>query len=258
MSLDEVEQALQSLAGWSRVVGCMGGEPTIHPQFEEICKLYQKYFPRPQCGLWTSGGPGFEKNRLLIHHTFGVMLYNDHSEVGKHHPWLIAIEEVIDDERLRDEFISNCWCQRLWSPSINPKGAFFCEIAAVIDLLFDGPGGYSVDATIPWWNRDVCAFNDQVLRYCKTCGMAIPFANVGNNSLVDYVSKKNADRLVKVDSPWRDKLEIVSEKLTIEDIEANLKDYAPWEYLGESGVRDKHGKVRAGYAKRRSHQVLSA
>lgn len=187
-----------------------------------------------------------------------MRLYNDHSEVGKHQPWMIAIEETVEDERLRDELIQACWVQRFWSPSINPKGAFFCEIAAVIDLLFDGPGGFEV---VPnWWNKDVPDFQQQVSTYCGRCGMALPYATVPNDSAVEYVSGKVAALLLgdNVRSPFSDRLKVVSETLTIDDIKANLKDYAPWEYLGEDGVRDKHGKMGTGYAAKREHQVLSS
>lgn len=258
MSLEEIDRALESLKGWPKVVGCMGGEPTIHPQFEEVCLLYQKHFPRHQCGLWTSGGPAFEKHRKVISETFGKMLYNDHSEVGKHQPFLLAIEETVDDERLRNELIEKCWVQRLWSPSINTKGAFFCEIAAVIDLLFDGPGGYCLnDAGDAWWRKTPAEFHDQVDRYCRQCGMAIPFKDIPNDISDEYVSSKNRERLLKVNSPWADKLKVVESKLSLDDIKANLKDYAPWEYLGESGTRDKKGKVKPGYAKKRDHTPIS-
>ena len=256
MPLDDIENALKSLEGWRKVVGCMGGEPTIHPQFEEICHLYSRYFPRKQCGLWTSGGPKFEQHRFLIHKTFGVLLYNDHSEVGKHHPWAIAINEVVDDEQLRETLIDNCWIQKLWSPSINPNGAFFCEIAAVFDSLFGIGGGYKVERD--WWQRDVDQFRDQRDLYCGLCSMALPYRNIPNDYPSDVVSSGNASRFKAINSPWKDRLHIIDEKLTLEDIKGNLKDYAPWEYLGKKGIRDKHGRRKGGYAKKRHHSPLSA
>ena len=40
--------------------------------------------------------------------------------------------------------IDNCWIQSQWSASITPKGGFFCEVAASLDYLFEGPGGYEI------------------------------------------------------------------------------------------------------------------
>lgn len=254
MPLEEIERALQSLKGWPRVVGCMGGEPTIHPEFEQICALYNDYFPRHQCGLWTSGGRQFERFRELIKRTFRVVLYNDHSEIGKHHPWMIACDECIPDDVLREELIDNCWIQKFWSPSINPKGAFFCEIAAVFDLLFNLDGGYPVAPG--WWKKEVKDFRDQRERYCDLCSMCVPLPNVPNDHQYEYVSHGNAVRLMEAKSPWADSLDIVTDVFNRDDILTNL-DERPWEYLGERGVRDKKGRVITGYAKERQHSPLS-
>lgn len=259
MAVSEVEKALQSLEGWTKGVGCMGGEPTMHPEFIEICKLYQKYVGRFRSGLWTSGGPEYKKYEKLIHETFRMVLYNDHSEVGKHQPLMIASEECVPDEKLRNELIDNCWLQKLWSPAINVKGAFFCEVAAVFDLLFDGPGGYPVEGE--WWKRGVGDFQDQRDRYCRYCSIAVPLQSVPNDLGYDYVSPGNLRRLRKAGSPWvkKGKAKLVNKEFTRKDIEKILatEPYAPWEYLGENEVRDKNGKVKGGYTKRREHKVLS-
>ena len=256
MSLDDIDRALRSMRGWPRVIGCMGGEPTIHPEFEAICHLYAKYFPRERCGLWTSGGAQFEKHKDLIIKTFACLLYNDHSEVGQHQPWLIGIDEVVPDEKLRNELIDNCWIQKLWSPSINPKGAFFCEIAAVMSLMFDVGEGYAVEPG--WWRRDVPGFRDQRDMYCGMCSMALPFGKVMNDEQDEYVSKKNRKRLEKIKSPWVKHLKVIDKTITRADIEAKLTNYKPWDYLGPTKLRDKTGFIKAGYAAKREHSPLSA
>lgn len=259
MSLGEVEMALQSLEGWPKGVGCMGGEPTMHPEFEDICRLYQKHVGRARSGLWTSGGPQYDKYEKLIGETFRMVLYNDHSEVGKHQPLMIASEECVPDEKLRNELIDNCWLQKLWSPAINTKGAFFCEVAAVFDLLFEGPGGYEVEKG--WWKKRVCDFRDQRDRYCRYCSIPVPLREVPNDAGKDYVSPANAERLLRAGSPWakRGKIELIERQFDREDIELfiSTSKYAPWEYLGESETRDKKGRMKGGYTKRREHTVLS-
>lgn len=259
MSLEEVKRALVSLEGFPGKIGCMGGEPTLHPDFDTICYLYQKHFPRYKCGLWTSGGKKFEEHKNLIRETFGTLLYNDHSETGKHQPWMIAIEECVEDEETRRDLIDRCWVQDKWSPAINPKGAFFCEFAAVFDLLFDGPGGYPVQPG--WWKKIPEDFQDQVDRYCKLCSAPLPFPQVKNNSEIEYVSPGNASRLMKIESPWaiKGKLGIVSEIYSREDLIRAItqRGYSPWEYLGDKGTRDKNGVIVSGYAKKRDHQALS-
>lgn len=259
MELDYVEKALQSLSDWPKGVGCMGGEPTLHPDFESICNLYRKYVPRHKAGLWTSGGPKFKRYENLIRDTFGILLYNDHSEVGKHQPLMVAIEECVPDKDLREELLDNCWLQKLWSPAITPKGAFFCECAAVFDFLFDGPGGYPLDNG--WWKKNPSDFQDQREKYCRYCSISVPFPTVATDCEVDYVSAKNLKRLREAGSPWinKGKVVVVDDEFTRKDIEKTLSafEYAPWEYLGEKGIRSKNDKVGRGYARKRKHSPLS-
>lgn len=45
MDLDTVVKAIESLEGYRGHIGLMGGEPTLHPQFVDICKIYQEMIP---------------------------------------------------------------------------------------------------------------------------------------------------------------------------------------------------------------------
>lgn len=259
MELEQVEKGLQSLKMWPKGVGCMGGEPTLHPKFEQICNLYKKYVPRKRAGLWSSGGPRYKFYETLIKETFGILLYNDHSEVGKHQPLMVGSEECVPDKTLREKLIDSCWLQKYWSPAITPKGAFFCEVAAVFDFLFDGPGGYEL--TNLWWLKNPDGFVDQRDRYCGFCSIPVPFPPLPNNLQYDYVSPGNAGRLRLAGSPWAKsgRMKIIDERFDEETIKTVLNEYryAPWEYLGENKVRDEDGVIGTGYAKERDHRPLS-
>ncbi len=216
--LEFVEKALQSLEGWRRGVGCMGGEPTMHPQFVEICGLYRKYFPKSQRGLFTAGGKFYEKHKALIDDTFGIILYNNHTTIGVHQPILCASEDLIKDETLRNELIDKCWLQTLWSPSITPKGAFFCEVAGTIDNLFAGPGGFPVEPG--WWKRSIPECRGQRDEFCRSCSAAIPMEQHPSNQAFDYISPSNAERLKAAGSPLvkNGKYKIIDKTYTRDDI----------------------------------------
>ena len=125
--------------------------------------------------------------------------FNDHSDYRqRHQPILVAIQEVVEDKNLMWELINNCWIQKYWSPSINPKGGFFCEVAAALDLVFNGPGGYPIEPG--WWNKTPEEFYGQVKRYCPMCGGALPFDCPSNKEAYDLVSPKNYERLVRLRS----------------------------------------------------------
>ncbi|MCI0539018.1 MAG: radical SAM protein [Verrucomicrobiales bacterium] len=228
-----IERALKSLEGWRKGVGFTGGEPTLHPDFPELCALFRTYFPKHQCGLWTCGGPAYQKHRELIRRTFGIINYNDHDTSSFHHPMTVASEDVIKDEQLREELIDKCWLQLHWSPIVAQNGAFFCEVAATFDSLFGGPGGYPLEPG--WWKKDVKGFADQRARYCGKCSIPIPFTSLPDRLKLDWVSPQNAQRLRDANSPQAaaGRLKTVDAVFTREDIERlaaarsrNAKTYA--------------------------------
>ncbi len=248
--LEHIRKALASLKGFKHQIGLMGGEPTLHPQFAEICKLYQEMIPDiKQRGLWTDG-KNWNKYEKIIRDTFltDLIVYNDHSsdDKGYHQHLLIAADEIIDDKELMWELINKCWVQARWSPSITPRGAFFCEVAAALDMLFDGPGGWPIEPG--WWNKTPEQFQDQVKRYCVMCSAAIPFDIESSHSSFDFVSPKNAERLKAVKSPkfLAGKMQIYDKKYTRQDYEQHVKDWKPGIfrdfYQHEPGVRIYHNK----------------
>ena len=174
MELDFIEKAIDSLEGFEGNIGIMGGEPTLHPKFNEICEIVQKKIPRRKREFWTSGFQWSKKKDIILE-TWDKdrIAYNEHSTSGgKHTPLLVAIDEVVEDKKLMWQMIDNCWIQSQWSASITPKGGFFCEVAASLDYLYKGPGGYKIEKD--WWKKNPKQFKDQVERYCKDCSGALP------------------------------------------------------------------------------------
>lgn len=253
MDLETIEKAIDSLDGFTGMIGCMGGEPSLHPQFADILKLFQEKIPdKNRRGLWTDGF-NWKKYDSLIRETFpiGNIVYNDHStdDKGYHQQLLIAADEIIEDKELMWELIDNCWVQKRWSPSINPKGCFFCEVAAAMDMLFDGPGGWPIEKG--WWKKtpDDPEFQEQVKRYCTKCSAAIPLDIASSHSNYDFVSPGNAELLEKVASPkyMSGKMQLYDKLYTRKDYEKNSKDWKPGFfrdfYQHEPGKRVYHNKA---------------
>ncbi len=65
MTPGQFEQALQSLEGYFGTIGVFGGNPAVHPQFEGLCELLMKYFPKEKCGLWCNNPLTPQKARAM-------------------------------------------------------------------------------------------------------------------------------------------------------------------------------------------------
>jgi hypothetical protein len=243
MEWDLYTKTIDSLVGWVEempqgIVGAMGGEPLLHPNFEKMCDYALSKIPRERLGLWSTF-PGGEKYatryREVICRTFGNILLNDHSrEDILHAPVLMGSEEFfqkdcpdcggtgwdhpgegndiaasecpkcggtgkVTDERELLFHTEHCWVQESWSAAVNPKGAFFCEVAAALSDLFDGPAGWKVEPG--WWKRTPMEFAEQRKYACHKCGAAMPIKRVRNSQDPrDDVSAKNLERLKAVGS----------------------------------------------------------
>jgi len=262
MELDFIEKAIDSLEGFEGNIGIMGGEPTLHPKFNEICEIVQKKIPRRKREFWTSGFQWSKKKDIILE-TWDKdrIAYNEHSTSGgKHTPLLVAIDEVVEDKKLMWQMIDNCWIQSQWSASITPKGGFFCEVAASLDYLYKGPGGYKIEKD--WWKKNPKQFKDQVERYCKDCSGALPLPaesdgyggrpNSENASNWDTISKGALEKLKKVNSL---KIEaghykLFDKKYTTENLEKYSENWEPSKFKdfvthepADYENSDKEGKV---------------
>lgn len=232
MDLPTFERAVKSMeGGWdgpNKVIGIIAGEPTLHSDFETISRRFadlwggpltgngtlpikdfnsfatQRLFDRSTGrGLWTSLGAGFYKHYETIMEVYGHWNTNTHETGGKHQALLISRKDYTQATGLSDdqwvENRDNCWVQKLWSASINDKGAYFCEVAAAIDrLYFDGAHAWPVEQG--WWQRKPEDFGAQ-LDLCNFCGLAQPGPSQIDMLERDIISEENRQMLAKAGSP---------------------------------------------------------
>ena len=238
MDFETFKNAVDSLEGFHGITGIMGGEPTLHPEFEKFVGYLKEKYGEPthenravypirhfvremrwredesnaikkcddgkdilKCygpGLFSNMGASYRKHYELIQDMFEIQYLNDHINASFHRPALVSRKDlnIPDGEwvKLRD----NCWIQLEWSASITPKGAFFCEVAGALDMLFDGPGGWPVEKG--WWKRKPSEFGDQ-LHWCEICGLALDTFMRDANEGVDDASPTLYEMLSKVNSP---------------------------------------------------------
>lgn len=190
MGMDMFKKAVDSLVDYPKMVGIMGGEPLLHPQFEDMCHyLHERILPE-QCGLWTCFPEGKERYRDVICETFGNIFLNDHSRNDVlHGPILVPAKEVCaGDYDSMWYLIDHCWVQNGWSASINPMGGFFCEVAAALALLY-GRDDLAWEVKEKWWEKTPAVdFKNQASQLCPMCGCAMPLKRRPSTDGVDDIS----------------------------------------------------------------------
>ena len=249
MSLEKIEEALNSLKNWPNLIGIIGGEPVLHSNFIEMCALIRSKFPRNKVYLWTSGGPRYNEYLPTINETFSYIAFNPHDpaqkEVCKHQPLTVALSEVVEDKRIKDQLLNQCWVQKSWCPTINEHGSYFCEVAASQDLILNG-GANAWPVVDGGWDKTPYDFQDQVSALCGNCGMTIPMQREFIKNKTEkftplLLAKFREAGLKKVDDS---DVEIFDHKFTKEELAENIKSWYPGNYRGDIADDENCGEGR--------------
>jgi hypothetical protein len=202
LTFEQFKAIIDSLDGYletnpNGMIGAIGGDPLVHKDFERFCLYAQTKIPRENHGLWTTFPKGKEHYAQLICDTFGHILLNDHTIPVSHAPILVGIDEVIPNDEDIWPIVDRCWLGNQWSPVVNTKGAFFCEVAGSMAQLFQGSDGWEL--TPGWWKRVPKDYGAQMEEFCRKCGCALPLARRQSHTPgqkdIDDISPKNLERL---------------------------------------------------------------
>ena len=238
MPFEKYKEAVDSMEGYPKMIGMQGGEPLLHPEFEKFCEYLLTRFPKDNLGLWTTLPTGYEHYRKIICKTFKHIFINDHSRNDiYHHPSMMAIKDIIKDEKLMWYKINNCWTQMSWSASINPLGAYFCEMAASMAMLYnDSETAWKIEHD--WWYRPVWNFKEQIEKWCPNCGMPCNLKRRKSTDTLDDISISTYLKLKDV-SP-RVKQELV--KIILNPTECEKEDMQPLGAYRDTDYRNNIAK----------------
>lgn len=233
MSKGQFAQALDAVAEFPlypheglRLIGMIGGEPLIHPEFPGLLRVMEERIPQKyHRGLWT--GVDYHNNRYAvdIHRVFDPKgIHNNRHDLHEnyHTPVLVAVEDVVEDKRKRQLLIDKCWLQKMWCSTITPKGYFFCEVAGAMDWVFHGPGGLPVEPGC--WRRSLEDFRYQIDRWCQMCGVSLNLKGRLDDQEIDDISQTNLDTLAK--SP-----KIIAGKYQLYTGQPEEECEKPWRYM---------------------------
>ena len=212
MTPDNFRLAVQSLADYPGIIAMIGGNPTMHRNFEQLCQIFAQEVPnKSQRGLWTNN---VFKHSDLARRVFwqfqlkppwcrarGIdsleplkSLGRYHAGYSSHSPVLAAAKDLFDETEMWDR-ISECDVNRYWSATIiqnNEKlRAYFCEVAACFDLARGTDHGIEV---VPgWWRRNISEFEEQVGHFCPGCGVPARLRGHMDWEETDTYTEANAD-----------------------------------------------------------------
>lgn len=209
MSPEQFDQACASLSNYWGVVGMFGGNPTMHPEFGELCRIMRARIPFLQRGLWCNNlrskgadaritfNPQHSNLNAHLNSEAADEFRRDWPESARYlkgmdqdsvhsSPW-VAIKDVIPDEAERWRLIGQCDVNQHWSAMVGVfRGelrAWFCEIAGAQSMLhqdnpdWDGTGQPMPDTGLPvtpnWWAASMAAYEAQVRLHCPACGIAM-------------------------------------------------------------------------------------
>lgn len=253
MSPENYRLALRSLKGYPGVIGMFGGNPCIHPQFDELCQVLREEVPnREQRGLWSNRlmGKGSicretfgPHNNLNVHQSQAAwdefrrdwpeaeLIPSGLSDPSLHGPIFGSPTDLGVSEEDMWKGIGSCSVNQEWSAEINQIDgklyAYFCEIAATMAEIEDDPN-YGEPLAPGWWKRGMPAWASQVRRYCTRC--LIPL----NSNKVDAASGAPEDYTVtwaktmqKTQLMGRP-LRLITNKTQLEQAKDLATDYLPY------------------------------
>jgi hypothetical protein len=210
ITLEQFRTACESLKGYFGVVGMFGGNPAVHPQFEELCNIMQETIPFEQRGLWCNNpfNHGKKMRETFNPHYSNLNVHLSQAAFDKfkrdwpesepfglksdsrHSPVFYDMQSVVPSEDQRWDLISNCDINQTWSAMIgvfrDELRAWFCEIAGSQSINLQHIETYpdtGVEVSPGWWKRPIQDFEEQISWHCHRCG--IPLRGYGELSQAD-------------------------------------------------------------------------
>ena len=180
ITLDELELAIQLLEKYpptdpaKQPITIFGGEPTLHPQWDEILQKLKNHAPTV---FWinTNGRLGHKRYQKEDNLVWWVDLHPS-SQIFVQ--TLYAATDAVklpNDMAYWEKAQKDCPIWNGCQCSIYNKKAYFCENAAAIDWLYNkGANGWDISSDQAPFERTKKEIDEQAKNLCKRCGWCVP------------------------------------------------------------------------------------
>ena len=161
-----IDDSLERGIFWKRI-RLLGGEPTLHPDFEEILYKFSRYklqFPTTRLEVTTNGfGRHVKRNIIRIPPFFHV---ENTAKTSAHQEGFYAFNMApLDDKRYKHlDFSNGCSNIEDCGIGLTPNGYYPCTLAGGIDRILGQELGRD---SLPEADDDML---DLLMEFCKMCG----------------------------------------------------------------------------------------
>lgn len=246
ITLDNFQLACESLKDYHGVIGIFGGNPTLHPQFTDICHILQSIIPFEQRGLWSNNLNG---KGQICRETFNPAVSNlnvhglsdaydemkrDWPEsivIGdkndsRHSPPFVAMRDLGYSDSEIQLLIEKCDVNQLWSAMVcqfrGELRGFFCELAGAQSMLHESEPDYpdtgiDVKSNKDWWKLPIESFDNQIKKHCWECGIPLKLAGDLSQGTDEFVSTTH-QKIYQLKRPKGKTIHLVSKQETMKTV----------------------------------------
>jgi len=234
ITVENYEKAVVSLKDYFGVVGMFGGNPAIHPKFEQLCEILKKHIPYSRRGIWCNHPLGAatimkdtfnpRHSNLNVHGNYEAYkefkkYWPESKPVGlkpSMHSPVYGTPPTPEEERW--SHISRCDINQYWSAMIGQfRGearAWFCEIAgsqAMLNQLDPTYPDTGLEVSENWWKGSMQDFAHQVDQHCLNCLVPYRCEGLLDNS---YQAERTTKEYFNIYIPKREKPVEIIENFT--------------------------------------------